>query len=157
MLSKLIGEEAVKAWRFLDAKEVMIGGQNVFAVRITYTGELGWELYIPRQSVPSVYEGGGIHHISYSHTSVHSTFPENRPIGTLWIFIYNGLHKALNGLCKADFITWHNFDELLILAILEIKEGAVECYHSSRHCYSRLKIRRYPEKPNIKKGKLKCT
>lgn len=56
VLSKLIGEEAVKAWRFLDAKEVKIGGQNVFAVRITYTGELGWELYIPRQSVPSVYE-----------------------------------------------------------------------------------------------------
>jgi len=56
VLSKLIGEEAVKAWRFLDAKEIKIGGQKVLAVRITYTGELGWELYIPRQSVPSVYE-----------------------------------------------------------------------------------------------------
>jgi glycine cleavage system aminomethyltransferase T len=28
----------------------------VFAVRITYTGELGWEFYIPRQSAQSVYK-----------------------------------------------------------------------------------------------------
>lgn len=27
-------------------------------------------------------------------------------IGTLWICICNGLHKALNGLCEADFKTW---------------------------------------------------
>ena len=56
MLSRLIGEEAVDSWRFLDAREITIGGQAVFAVRITYTGELGWELYIPRQAVSSVYE-----------------------------------------------------------------------------------------------------
>ena len=45
-------------------------------------------------------------------------------MGTLWIF-------RCNGFTKADFITWDNFDELLISASLEIKEGAVECYHSS--------------------------
>ena len=60
MLAKLIGEEAVNAWRFLDAKQIKIGGQSVHAVRITYTGELGWELYIPRQSVSAVYEGGEV-------------------------------------------------------------------------------------------------
>ena len=69
MLAKLIGEEAVNAWRFLDAKQIKIGGQSVHAVRITYTGELGWELYIPRQSVSAVYEGGGVHYMNaYSHT-----------------------------------------------------------------------------------------
>ena len=67
MLAKLIGEEAVNAWRFLDAKQIKIGGQSVHAVRITYTGELGWELYIPRQSVSAVYEGGGVHLHEYIH------------------------------------------------------------------------------------------
>lgn len=42
-------------------------------------------------------------------------------MGTLWIFICYGFHKALNGLCKADFITW----ELLISATLEIKESTL--------------------------------
>ena len=52
-------------------------------------------------------------------------------LGILWIFIRNSFHKAQNILCKADFITWDDFDELLILATLEIKESTVECYHSS--------------------------
>ena len=55
MLAKLIGEEAVNAWRFLDAKQIKIGGQSVHAVRITYTGELGWELHIPEHSCLPVY------------------------------------------------------------------------------------------------------
>ena len=57
VLAKLIGEEAVRSWRFLDARQVSIAGQSVHAIRISYTGELGWELYIPRQSATSVYEG----------------------------------------------------------------------------------------------------
>ena len=43
----------------------------------------------------------------------------------------SGSFVASNGFTKADFITWDNFDELLISASLEIKEDAVECYHSS--------------------------
>ena len=39
----------------------------------------------------------------------------------MWIFI----HKALHGLCKDDFITWDNFEELLILATVETKEGTI--------------------------------
>ena len=57
MLAKLVGEEAVRSWRFLDARQVSIAGQSVHAIRISYTGELGWELYIPLQSATSVYEG----------------------------------------------------------------------------------------------------
>ena len=41
-----------------------------------------------------------------------------------------------------------NFDELLILITYEIKKDAVECYHYSRRCSSRLEICRYAEKPN---------
>ena len=55
MLAKLIGEEAVNAWRFLDAKQIMIGGQSVHAVRITYTGELGWELYPNMENMEKMY------------------------------------------------------------------------------------------------------
>ena len=67
MLAKLIGEEAVNEWRFLDARQIKIAGQSVHAIRISYTGELGWELYIPRQSVSSVYEGCGFHGINCSY------------------------------------------------------------------------------------------
>ena len=64
------------------------------------------------------------------------------------IFIYKSFQKALNALCNTDFITWDYSVGLLILATLEIKEGAVECYHSSRHYDSRLEILRFLEKPN---------
>ena len=43
----------------------------------------------------------------------------------------NRFHKALNDLCETDFIKWDNIDAFLILAILKIKEGALESYHSS--------------------------
>jgi dimethylglycine dehydrogenase len=56
VLAKLVGQEAVDGWKFLDAKEVKIEGQSVFAVRISYSGELGWEFYIARQSVSAVYK-----------------------------------------------------------------------------------------------------
>ncbi len=56
VLEKLVGKEMVSSWKFLDAKDIKIDGQSAFAVRITYTGELGWELYIPRQSVRAVYK-----------------------------------------------------------------------------------------------------
>ena len=62
--------------------------------------------------------------------------------------MFNSFHKALNGLCKADFITWDNFDELLIPATLEIKEGAVKWHHFSRPCNSHIKFLHYSEKPN---------
>ena len=67
--------------------------------------------------------------------------------------MFNSFHKAL---CKADFIKWDNFDELLIPATLEIKEGAVECYHTFRCCNSHLKIWRYTEKPIRNTQKCKC-
>ncbi len=36
-----------KSFPFMHSREISIGGINVRATRITYVGELGWELYLP--------------------------------------------------------------------------------------------------------------
>ena len=41
---------------FLTAKDIRIGYAPAFAFRITYIGELGWELYIPTEYLQYVYE-----------------------------------------------------------------------------------------------------
>lgn len=43
------------AFPFASCREITIGGAPVIAVRITYVGELGWELYIPTEHALSVY------------------------------------------------------------------------------------------------------
>ncbi len=35
--------------------QCQIGGAEVLAVRITYTGELGWEFYMDREDMEKVY------------------------------------------------------------------------------------------------------
>jgi len=62
------------AFPFGTAKEIRIGYQTVLALRLTYVGELGWELYIPTGFTLPVYdalvEAGaefGLHHCGY-HT-----------------------------------------------------------------------------------------
>ena len=44
------------AFPYRAARTVQIAGSNVLCVRITYLGELGYELYIPRESAPAVYD-----------------------------------------------------------------------------------------------------
>jgi sarcosine dehydrogenase len=39
---------------FGTARSVMIGGRAVLAVRLTYVGELGWELHVPAMDLPAV-------------------------------------------------------------------------------------------------------
>ena len=41
---------------FATAREVRIGYQSVLAIRLTYVGELGWELYIPTPFALPVYD-----------------------------------------------------------------------------------------------------
>ena len=41
---------------FRDAKEIPIGYARVIALRITYLGELGWELYVPTEQAIHVYD-----------------------------------------------------------------------------------------------------
>jgi 4-methylaminobutanoate oxidase (formaldehyde-forming) len=41
---------------FMTAREINIGYAPALAYRVTYVGELGWELYIPSEHVQNVYE-----------------------------------------------------------------------------------------------------
>lgn len=45
-----------KAFPYLSAREIEIDYALVYAVRVTYLGELGWELYIPTEHAVSVYD-----------------------------------------------------------------------------------------------------
>ena len=50
------------AFRYGRAREITIGAAPVLALRIGYTGELGWELHVPSEYAAHVYEvlrGGG--------------------------------------------------------------------------------------------------
>ncbi len=40
----------------LRCQEIDVGYVNVRAARITYMGELGWELYVPTESATAVYD-----------------------------------------------------------------------------------------------------
>ena len=56
-LSKALKDQSlVESWKFLDAKNCQIGGVDCKAVRISYTGELGWEFYMPIDQIKSVYD-----------------------------------------------------------------------------------------------------
>jgi 4-methylaminobutanoate oxidase (formaldehyde-forming) len=57
MLEKLSGEDfSNEAFPFATSKEIEIGYARVRASRITYVGELGWELYIPAEFAAHVFE-----------------------------------------------------------------------------------------------------
>jgi 4-methylaminobutanoate oxidase (formaldehyde-forming) len=44
------------AFPFATVRRITIGGAQVIALRITYVGELGWELHVPIESAASVYD-----------------------------------------------------------------------------------------------------
>ncbi len=44
------------AFGFLDAREVEAGWATVWALRVSYTGELGWELHVPTEFAADLYE-----------------------------------------------------------------------------------------------------
>jgi dimethylglycine dehydrogenase len=45
-----------KAFRWMSAKEIAIAGTRLWAFRMSYAGELGWELHIPRERTLEVYD-----------------------------------------------------------------------------------------------------
>ena len=60
------------AFPFLISRDIWIGAAQVRAARITYVGELGWELYVPAEQAASVWDalvaaGGdlGLRHVGY--------------------------------------------------------------------------------------------
>ncbi len=57
ILSALTSEDlANAAFPFAHVKRITLAGAPVLALRITYVGELGWELHIPVEFMGSVYE-----------------------------------------------------------------------------------------------------
>lgn len=43
------------AFRWLSAQEIMLASHKIWAFRMSYAGELGWELHIPRDSMLDIY------------------------------------------------------------------------------------------------------
>jgi dimethylglycine dehydrogenase len=43
-------------FRLLTAREISVAGQQLRALRVSYVGELGWELHAPMASVPALYD-----------------------------------------------------------------------------------------------------
>ena len=44
------------AFRWLSAQQIDIAGHSVWALRMSYAGELGWELHMPFAAIPDVYD-----------------------------------------------------------------------------------------------------
>lgn len=66
VLAPLTGADlANAAFRWLAGREIEIAGQPVRALRVSYVGELGWELHAPMASLPALYaaitEAGAAH------------------------------------------------------------------------------------------------
>ena len=45
-----------EAFPFSAAREITVAGHRVLSMRVSYVGELGWELYVPVEQALSVYE-----------------------------------------------------------------------------------------------------
>jgi dimethylglycine dehydrogenase len=44
------------AFRWMQAREMHVAGQPVRALRVSYVGELGWELHPPIEALPALYD-----------------------------------------------------------------------------------------------------
>jgi dimethylglycine dehydrogenase len=57
LLSELTDEDlANEAFRWLTGKEMLVAGTAVRALRVSYVGELGWELHVPMGALEAVYD-----------------------------------------------------------------------------------------------------
>ncbi|XP_041465760.1 dimethylglycine dehydrogenase, mitochondrial-like [Lytechinus variegatus] len=45
-----------EGFKFMKAKDIVLGGVKCYAIRITYSGELGWELYHARSDTAELYQ-----------------------------------------------------------------------------------------------------
>jgi dimethylglycine dehydrogenase len=51
-----ISDQDISSWKFMDAKQGKVGGVDCLGIRISYTGELGWELYPAMKDMDAVYQ-----------------------------------------------------------------------------------------------------
>ncbi len=45
-----------KSFRWLSAQNIQIAGKSCWAMRLSYAGELGWEIHAPREHLPVIYD-----------------------------------------------------------------------------------------------------
>jgi len=55
-LMERISDQDLNNWKFMDAKHGKVGGVDCLGIRISYTGELGWELYPAMKDMDAVYQ-----------------------------------------------------------------------------------------------------
>ena len=55
LMERVAGDES-KDWGFMRARTINIGGADCLAIRISYTGELGWEIYPEMKDMETVYK-----------------------------------------------------------------------------------------------------
>jgi glycine cleavage system aminomethyltransferase T len=57
LLARLTDEDiGAQAWPFLAAREIEVGRSRAWAFRVSFTGELGWELAVPTEFVVDLHE-----------------------------------------------------------------------------------------------------
>ncbi|MCE9546039.1 MAG: FAD-dependent oxidoreductase [Planctomycetia bacterium] len=72
---------------FGTARRISVGTATATAVRITYVGELGWELHVPLEQMPATYD---------------ALWTAGRPLG-----LYNAGHYAINSLrLEKGYCAW---------------------------------------------------
>ncbi|MGH6954289.1 MAG: aminomethyltransferase family protein, partial [Alphaproteobacteria bacterium] len=73
LLSKVTDADlSNRAFPYLSAQEIAVGYAPARALRVTYVGELGWELYVPTEFMVGAYQsileagqGNGLAHVGY--------------------------------------------------------------------------------------------
>ncbi|HSL75913.1 MAG TPA: FAD-dependent oxidoreductase [Candidatus Limnocylindrales bacterium] len=57
LLARLTDSDvSAEAWPFREARSIEVGRTHVLALRVSFTGELGWELLVPTEFVADLYE-----------------------------------------------------------------------------------------------------
>jgi glycine cleavage system aminomethyltransferase T/glycine/D-amino acid oxidase-like deaminating enzyme len=56
LLGRLTPDDVADGFAYRESREIELGFARVRATRVTYVGELGWELYIPTEFAPDVFD-----------------------------------------------------------------------------------------------------
>ena len=98
-----------KAFPFSTSREIDLGYATVRATRITYVGELGWELYVPAEFAVGAYEdlmdaGAGLGLVNAGYYAIESMRLEkaHRAFGRELTADYNPVEAGLTFACKLN-------------------------------------------------------
>jgi glycine cleavage system aminomethyltransferase T/glycine/D-amino acid oxidase-like deaminating enzyme len=98
-----------KAFPFSTSREIDLGYATVRATRVTYVGELGWELYVPAEFAVGAYEdlmdaGAGLGLVNAGYYAIESMRLEKayRAFGRELTADYNPIEAGLTFACKLN-------------------------------------------------------